>query len=111
MPGGNGFNGFGLPNLLPGRAGGGPVAGGTPYIVGERGPELFVPGANGGIVPNHALGGSTNVSIVVNADGGGASATASGTSKEEALKLARMMESAALSVINRERRPGGVLSR
>jgi hypothetical protein len=111
MPGGNGFNGFNLPNLLPGRASGGPVTGGSPYIVGERGPELFVPGTSGGIVPNHALGGSTNVSIVVNADGGGASATASGTNKEEALKLARMMESAALSVINRERRPGGVLSR
>jgi hypothetical protein len=40
-----------------GRAAGGPVTGRTPYIVGERGPELFVPGMSGGIVPNHALGG------------------------------------------------------
>lgn len=39
------------------RAGGGPVSGGTPYVVGERGPELFVPGMSGSIVPNHALGG------------------------------------------------------
>ena len=29
----------------------------TPYIVGERGPELFVPNANGQIVPNNELGG------------------------------------------------------
>lgn len=40
-----------------GLASGGPVFGGTPYIVGERGPELFVPGSAGSIVPNHALGG------------------------------------------------------
>jgi hypothetical protein len=51
--------------LPPGlhRAGGGPVTGRTPYIVGERGPELFVPGASGSIVPNHALSGGINVYI------------------------------------------------
>ena len=32
---------------LPGRATGGPVAPGRPYVVGERGPELFVPTASG----------------------------------------------------------------
>ncbi|MFM0326081.1 phage tail tape measure protein [Caballeronia glebae] len=42
---------------LPARAGGGPVDGGTTYLVGEKGPELFVPGQSGSIVPNHALGG------------------------------------------------------
>ena len=31
----------------PGRATGGPVSAGRPYMVGERGPELFVPGSNG----------------------------------------------------------------
>jgi hypothetical protein len=30
-----------------------------PYLVGERGPELMVPGQSGTIVPNHALGGGT----------------------------------------------------
>lgn len=45
------------------RADGGPVSGGSPYIVGERGPELFVPGASGAIVPNHALGGGKRVVI------------------------------------------------
>ena len=46
---------------------GGPVSGGRSYLVGERGPELFVPGQNGGIVPNGGLamagGGSTNINI------------------------------------------------
>jgi hypothetical protein len=37
---------------LPGRAAGGSVTAGNPYIVGERGPELFVPGASGTIIPN-----------------------------------------------------------
>jgi hypothetical protein len=38
-----------------GRASGGPVNSNTPYIVGERGPELFVPSGNGNIVPNNQL--------------------------------------------------------
>lgn len=38
------------------RAGGGPVGAGVPYLVGERGPELFVPTANGTIVPNGQMG-------------------------------------------------------
>jgi hypothetical protein len=37
------------------RADGGPVSGGTAYIVGERGPELFVPGVSGTIVPNDEI--------------------------------------------------------
>lgn len=45
-----------LANGIPGRALGGPVSGGTPYIVGERGPELFVPSVSGGIVPNNSVG-------------------------------------------------------
>lgn len=35
-----------------GRAAGGPVTGGAPYVVGERGPEVFVPNQSGNIVPN-----------------------------------------------------------
>lgn len=55
--------------LFEPRAAGGPVTGGKPYLVGERGPELFVPGQSGGIVPNNQLamaggsGGSTNINI------------------------------------------------
>ncbi|SDR47065.1 phage tail tape measure protein [Paraburkholderia tuberum] len=36
-------------------AGGGDVSGGSPYYVGEQGPELFVPGVSGSIVPHYAL--------------------------------------------------------
>ena len=48
------------------KASGGPVAGGSSYIVGERGPELFTPGTSGMITPNHALGGSTSITVNVN---------------------------------------------
>lgn len=37
---------------LPGRWTGGPVSGGQPYMVGEKGPEMFVPASSGSIVPN-----------------------------------------------------------
>ena len=47
------------------RARGGPVTGGRPYIVGERGPELMVPAGNGTVVPNNALGGG-GVTVVQN---------------------------------------------
>ena len=39
------------------RENGGPVNAGRPYLVGEKGPELFVPRNSGGIIPNYALGG------------------------------------------------------
>lgn len=43
------------------RAAGGPVAAGTSYLVGERGPELFTPGRSGSISPNGSMGGVTVV--------------------------------------------------
>lgn len=48
---------------IPGKATGGPVTGGMPYIVGERGPELFVPGASGTIIPNNQMGGGNKVEV------------------------------------------------
>lgn len=45
------------------RANGGPVSANKPYIVGERGPELMIPGRSGMVVPNNKLGGET---VVVN---------------------------------------------
>lgn len=48
------------------RAKGGPVSGGSPYIVGEKGPELFVPGSSGNIVPNHQLGGGGGGQTTIN---------------------------------------------
>lgn len=42
------------------RASGGDVFSNMPYMVGERGPELFVPNRTGTIIPNHALSGMGN---------------------------------------------------
>lgn len=57
-------------STIPGRASGGLVTGGAPYIVGESGPELFVPGSNGAIVPNGQLGGGNgDMTITINVDG------------------------------------------
>jgi TP901 family phage tail tape measure protein len=44
-----------LPTSFTPRANGGPVASGTPYLVGERGPELFMPGTGGSVVNNNDL--------------------------------------------------------
>lgn len=58
---------FGMPPLPGFRAQGGSVNARSPYIVGEKGPELFVPGSSGAIVPNNKLaaagegGGSVNI--------------------------------------------------
>lgn len=43
-------------DMIAARAAGGPVAGRAPYLVGERGPELFVPSVSGRIVPNGTAG-------------------------------------------------------
>jgi TP901 family phage tail tape measure protein len=44
-----------VPEGIPGKRLGGPVAAGSPYIVGEAGPELFVPTMPGRIIPNHRM--------------------------------------------------------
>ena len=54
---------------LPFMAMGGPVSANSPYIVGEKGPELFVPHASGSIVSNsnmNQVGGSAGSSININ---------------------------------------------
>lgn len=45
------------------KARGGPVSAGSPYLVGERGPELIVPNRSGTVIPNNKLGGG---GVVVN---------------------------------------------
>jgi len=52
-----------------GKAAGGMVAGGTPYVVGEKGAELFVPQTSGTIIPNNRLGGGNNTVINLNVSG------------------------------------------
>ncbi len=54
------------------RARGGPVSNNTPYMVGEQGPELFVPSGNGTIIPNNNMrggGGGSSFNISVDARG------------------------------------------
>lgn len=72
--GGGGFLG-GIADGLIGKQKGGPVNRNTPYLVGERGPELMIPSASGTIIPNHKMGGgsqSTNVTVNINAEDPGA---------------------------------------
>jgi phage-related minor tail protein len=75
--GGGGGSAQGLVNLLaslfsgaPGRATGGPVSPGRPYWVGERGPELFVPGSAGSVVAGGGGAREVRVAITVNAGAG-----------------------------------------
>ena len=52
------------------RANGGPVTGGVPYLVGERGPEIIVPRSAGKVIPNHRLGGGGgSMSMVIDLRG------------------------------------------
>jgi hypothetical protein len=94
-------------NLLPGRANGGPVSSGQTYMVGERGPELFVPGRSGTIVANDKMGGgSTNV--VVNVDAKGSSVEGN---EQGANQLGRVISAAVQSELIKQQRPGGILAR
>ena len=49
----------------PHRAQGGPVSSKTPYIVGEKGPELFIPNSSGRVAPNGSFGGGGGAPPVV----------------------------------------------
>lgn len=55
--------------MLPGRANGGPVSRGKPYIVGEYEPEIFVPSRSGTIVPGGGMGESTINLTIINKNG------------------------------------------
>ncbi len=66
-PFGFGFGTGGNIIKIPGKANGGSVMGQRPYVVGEEGPELFVPAGAGSIVPNDQMGGSTNVTYNIQA--------------------------------------------
>lgn len=61
---------------LPGRATGGPVTAGRPYLVGERGPELFVPSGFGRVEPSGTGGGGRDVRVSISIHGAGQSAPA-----------------------------------
>ena len=97
---------FGLGSVYGGgKAAGGPVIGGTTYLVGERGPELFMPGRNGMIVPNGAMGG-TNVTVNVDANG---NSNVQGD-QAQAKQLGVALSAAVQAELVKQQRPGGLLS-
>ena len=107
---GKGIGGF-LGSLIGGFfANGGRPPVGKASIVGERGPELFVPNVAGTIVPNSAIGGGgdsvTNV-ITVNVDAN--SSNVSGNSAD-ANDLGNQIAAAIQSELIKQKRAGGLLS-
>jgi len=87
------------------RAMGGSVRAGQPYLVGERGPELFMPGRSGGIAPTGSFGGG--VSVVVNVDASGSSVQGD---DQRANQLGRIVSVAVQQEIVKQKRPGGLLA-
>jgi hypothetical protein len=98
--------GFGIFSNLPGFANGGRPPVGKPSIVGERGPEIFVPTTAGTIIPNNKMGGTTN-NIVVNVDASGSSVEGD---EEQGRELGRMISVAIQSELIKQKRPGGMLA-
>jgi len=87
---------------IPQRANGGPVQMGTRYLVGERGPELFVPGRSGTVIPNT---GGTNVTVNVDASG-----TSAQGDSQQANQLGRVIGAAVQAELIKQKRPGGLLA-
>ena len=78
---------------LPGRATGGPVAPGRGYVVGERGPELFVPTASGRVEAAPAAGArDVRVTIHVQAGAGEAPAAMERSSRQVARAVRAALE-------------------
>jgi len=92
-----------------GFANGGRPPVGKPSIVGERGPEIFVPRSAGTIIPNNKIGGSggTVNNINVNVD---ASAMQSDANENRGKELGVALASAIQSELIKQKRPGGLLA-
>ncbi len=86
------------------KALGGQVGTGQPYLVGEKGPELFIPGAQGNIVPNNAMG-SANVTVNVDASGSSVEGNA-----DQASQLGKAIGIAVQQELVKQKRPGGLLA-
>ena len=99
------FGGTGFGKFL-GFANGGRPPVGKPSVVGERGPELFVPRSAGTIIPNNKMGGTTN-NITVNVDASGSAVEGDDNAGKE---LGRLIAVAVQSELIQQRRPGGLLT-
>jgi len=82
------FNGV----SAPGKASGGPVSAGRPYIVGERRPELFIPSTGGRIAPRLPGGGGT--SVIINNYEGAPVASRTNANGDTQIDIGRMVDSA-----------------
>jgi len=101
------FGGTGIGSFL-GFANGGRPPVGRPSIVGEKGPELFVPSTAGTIIPNNKIGGMSGpTNIVVNVDASGSSVEGD---EENGRELGRMISVAIQSELIKQKRPGGLLT-
>ncbi len=96
--------GAGIFSNLPTFANGGRPPVGRPSIVGERGPELFVPRSSGTIVPNNAMGGSN---IVVNVDASGSSVEGDA---QQSKALGQALGAAVKAELIKQKMPGGLLA-
>ena len=94
---------FGANNPLKFADGGRPPVG-RPSIVGERGPELFVPGASGTIIPNEAMGGVNVGTINITVENTGEQLNPAAQKQ-----LAGQVQGIVLSTLANERRSGGML--
>ena len=102
---GTGTGGGLLGGLFKKRAMGGSVSGGSTYLVGERGPELFTPGRSGGIAPSGSFGDMGN--ITVNVDAGGSTVQGDGN---QAKALGAAIGAAVQAELIKQKRPGGLLA-
>ena len=98
------FPGSSLFKSLPRFADGGSISGGKPAIVGERGPELFMPGRSGSIIPNNAMGGAT-INVSVDATGSRVEGNA-----DESKRLGEAIGVAIRQELIKQKRPGGLLA-
>ncbi len=92
---------------LPGFAKGGRPPVGRASIVGEKGPELFVPTSAGTIIPNDRIGGGITNNIVVNVDASGSNVEGD---EQQSRELGLVLSTAIQAQLIQEKRPGGLLA-
>ena len=98
---------FGPAENYVGKARGGPVTGGRPYMVGEKGPELMIPSGNGSIIPNNQLGGG-GITVVQNIN---VTTGVQQTVRAEIANLLPQISNAAKSAVADARMRGGGFSK
>ena len=80
---------------------------GRPSLIGERGPELFMPGIRGTVIPNGGFGGGST-SVVVNVDASGNSNIQG--DQTQAKQLGVVVSAAVQAELVKQQRPGGLLA-